>query len=97
MNRPGKQGQNEFRSAVTMTVIWVAGLTLVLIFTALFSGILLDKLLYSKPLFTITLMIASIPVTIFLTFRIVRTATRRISPGIKKENHEEEPHRGEGD
>jgi F0F1-type ATP synthase assembly protein I len=97
MNRPDKQGQDEFRSAVTMTVIWVAGLTLVVIFIALFSGILLDKLLHSKPLFTIILMIVSIPVTIFLTFRIVRSATRRISPGTKKDNPEEDPHSGEGD
>jgi F0F1-type ATP synthase assembly protein I len=97
MNGSRKQGQDEFRSAVTLTVIWVAGLTLIVIFLGLFSGILLDNLLHSKPLFTVIFMIASIPLTIFLTFRVVKTATRKIQPGIKKENPEEVPHSGEDD
>jgi len=95
MNGSKKQGQDEFRSAVTMTVVWVAGLTLVVIFVGLFAGILLDNLFHSKPLFTVLLMITSIPLTIFLTFRVVKAATRRIQPDMKKENPEEKPHRGE--
>ena len=95
MNGSRKQGQDEFRSAVTLTVVWVAGLTLVVIFIGLFAGILIDNLLDSKPLFTVALMITSIPVTIFLTFRVVKTATRRIHPETKKGNPEEGPHRGE--
>jgi F0F1-type ATP synthase assembly protein I len=92
-----KQGQDEFRSAVTVTVVWVAGLTLAVIFLGLFTGILLDKLFHSKPLFTAGLMIASIPITIFLTYRVVKTATRRIQPITKKEDLEEDPHLGEND
>jgi len=78
-----------------MTVVWVAGLTLVIIFAALFAGLWLDKILASKPLFTIIFVLVSIPVTLFLTFRIVKTATTRIQPAIEKEVTEEEPHRGE--
>jgi F0F1-type ATP synthase assembly protein I len=95
MDQSGNKQQDEFRTAVTMTVVWVAGLTLVVIFVALFAGILLDRLLNSKPLFTIILTIASIPVTIYATFRVVKAATSRIQPAAKKENLEEEPHRGE--
>ena len=95
MNQPGRKQQDEFRAAVTMTVVWVAGLTLLIIFVALFAGILLDKFLDSKPLFTIILTIASIPLTIFATFRVVKAASGRIQPAVKKENSEEEPHRGE--
>ena len=94
MNQPGNKQQDQFRTAVTMTVVWVAGLTLGIIFIALFAGMLLDKLLDSKPLFTIILTIASIPVTIYATFRIVKAATGRIQPTAKKENLEE-PQRGE--
>ena len=79
-----------------MTVVWVAGLTLIIIFVGLFAGILLDKLLNSKPLFTVVLTIASIPVTIYATFRVVKAATNRIQPAVKKANLEEESHRGEG-
>lgn len=95
MNEPDHKGQDEFRTAVTMTVVWVAGLTLVVIFLALFAGIALDNLLNSKPLFTILLMVASIPLTIYLTFRVVKKATSRIQPATKKGTPEEEPHRGE--
>jgi F0F1-type ATP synthase assembly protein I len=87
MNQPGNKQQDEFRTAVTMTVVWVAGLTLIIIFAALFAGILLDKLLNSKPLFTVVLTIASIPATIYATFRVVKSATNRIQPAVKKEDN----------
>ncbi len=78
-----------------MTVVWVAGLTLVTIFAALLAGLWLDKVLNSKPILTIAFILLSIPVTLILTFRIVRTATARIQPVAKKDIIEEEPHRGE--
>jgi F0F1-type ATP synthase assembly protein I len=86
MNPTGNKPQDEFRAAVTMTVVWVAGLTLIIIFVALFAGILLDRFLNSKPLFTIILTIASIPVTIFGTFRVVKAASNRIKTAEKKGN-----------
>jgi F0F1-type ATP synthase assembly protein I len=94
MNQSGKKQQDEFRAAVTMTVIWVAGLTLIIIFAALFTGILLDRFLNSKPLFTIVLTIASIPLTIYGTFRVVKAASSRIKPASIEGNPEEEPYRG---
>ncbi len=95
MNQPDRKQQDEFRVAVTITVVWVAGLTLIIIFVALFAGILLDRFLNSKPIFTIVLTLASIPLTIFATLRVVKAASSRIQPATKKENSEEEPHRGE--
>jgi F0F1-type ATP synthase assembly protein I len=96
MNQPGNKQKDEFRAAVMLTVVWVAGLTLIIIFIALFAGIWLDRLLKSKPLLTIVLTIISIPVTIFTTFLIVKTTSRRINPVKKKGISEEEPQRGEG-
>jgi F0F1-type ATP synthase assembly protein I len=97
MSEPDQHNQDQFRSAVTMTVIWVAGLTLAVIFLALFAGIFLDRLLHTKPLLTILLTIASIPLTIYLTFRVVKAATRRIQPVMKKETPKEESYRGNDD
>jgi len=94
MSQSNNKGQDEFRTAVTMTVVWVAGLTLVIIFAALFAGIWLDKILNSKPLYTIILVLVSIPVTLFLTFRVVKAATARIQPAVKKDITKEEPHLG---
>ncbi len=95
MNKPGNKQQDEFRAAVTMMVVWVASLTLIIIFVALFAGILLDRSINSKPLFTIVFTIASIPVTIYATFRVVKAASSRIKPAERKVNSEEEPHSGE--
>ena len=95
MNQPKGKGQDEFRTAVTMTVLWVAGLTLATIFAALLAGLWLDKILSSRPWFTITFILISIPVTLFLTVRVVRAATTRIQPDKKHEVTEEEPNRGD--
>jgi F0F1-type ATP synthase assembly protein I len=94
MSQSNGKGQDEFRAAVTMTIVWVAGLTLVIIFAALLAGLWLDKILNSKPIFTIILILVSIPVTLFLTLRVVKTTTARIQPATRKVVAEEELHRG---
>jgi F0F1-type ATP synthase assembly protein I len=95
MKQQGKKTTDEFRAAVTMTVVWVAGLTLIIIFFGLFAGIMLDKLFSAKPFFTIGLTLASIPLTLFATYRVVKAASSRIQPTGYKKKSEEEPHRGE--
>jgi F0F1-type ATP synthase assembly protein I len=95
MRQPNPKGQDEFKTAVTMTVVWVAGLTLVVIFGALLAGLWLDKILNSKPLLTIVFILVSIPVTLLLTFRVVRKATMRIQQVKNIVVNEEEPQRGE--
>jgi F0F1-type ATP synthase assembly protein I len=93
MNKPQDSNPNGFKSAVTITVIGVAVITFVVLFLALFAGMWLDKLLNSRPIFTIVLVIISIPVTILLMLRLVKVATSRIkSTQIK--SSEEESHRG---
>jgi ABC-type sugar transport system permease subunit len=79
VNDTGKNQKDEFRTTVTTTVVWVAGATLVIIFIALFAGIMLDKVFQSKPIFTIILTLASIPGTIITTIRIVNYATNKIN------------------
>ncbi len=67
-----------------LTLAAVAGqvgcLTLAIIFLALVGGLLLDKYLNTKPLFTLLLMIGSVPITIALMFWIVRAAISKIKP-----------------
>lgn len=95
MNQPKGKGQDEFRTAVTMTVLWVAGLTLVTIFAALLAGLWLDKVLNTKPWLTIAFILISIPVTLLLTLKVVRSAAAQIKPDKKNDVIEEEPHRGD--
>ncbi len=88
MSQPDDQGRDRFQYAMNLTLASVAGqvgcLTLVIIFLALFAGLWLDRFLETKPLFTIVFLIGSVPVTLFLMFRVVKAATDRIKPVQKK-------------
>ena len=86
--------------AINMTLAGVAGqvgcLTLLIVFVALFAGLGLDRLLNTRPLFTLILLIGSVPLTLYLMFRIVKAATDRIQPAAKADPAVEETHRGTG-
>ncbi len=82
MSEPEKQGKNNLQYAYNLTLASIAGqvgcLTLIIIFGALFAGLWLDGRMDSKPMFTILLLVGSVPVTLFLMFRVVKSATKRI-------------------
>ena len=98
-----QDGQNKDRGqyALNMTLAAVAGqvgcLTLAVIIITLFGGLWLDARLDTKPLFTILLLLGSIPVTIILMFWVVRKATSRIKPAVTSDNEaiQEDEERGE--
>ncbi len=98
MSEREKQDKNNLQYAYNLTLASIAGqvglLTLVIIFLALFAGLWLDGRMDSKPMFTIILLVASVPVTVFLMFRVVRSATSRIKPIEKQETPEEEQNSG---
>ena len=54
--------------------------TLLIVFLALFAGIGLDKLLGTKPLFTIILILGSAPLSLFLTFKLAMRAVKSAPP-----------------
>ena len=87
MNQPNNKGNNH-RNAFNLTIIGVFGqvgfLTLFIIVLALLGGLWLDRMFDSKPLFTIILMIASVPVSLVLMYKVVMWATSRIKPTEKK-------------
>ena len=68
--------------AVNLTLVAVAGqvgcLTLIIVLAALFGGLWLDRYFETRPVFTIGLMVASIPVTLVMMFWVVKTATSKI-------------------
>lgn len=85
-------GKDRQQYVTNLTLAAVAGqvgcLTLVIIFGALIAGLWLDREFATKPLFTIVLMIASMPVTLYVMFRVVRGATSRIRPVINNNKDE---------
>ena len=98
-----KDGQKNDRGqyALNMTLAAVAGqvgcLTLLVIIVTLFGGLWLDSWLGTKPLFTVLLLVGSIPVTIILMFWVVRKATAHIKPAgnVETNSIQEDEERGE--
>ncbi len=82
------QEKDRRQSAYNLTLAAVASqvgcLTLVIIIGALIAGLWLDRSFATKPLFTILLMLASMPLTLYVMLRVVQGATSRIKPVIKK-------------
>jgi len=80
--------KNRSHQSLNLTLAAVVGqvgcLTIVIILAALFGGLWLDRYFDTKPVFTIGLVIASIPVTIIATLWVVRWATNRLTKDISK-------------
>jgi MFS-type transporter involved in bile tolerance (Atg22 family) len=86
--------QDRARYAFNLTLAAVAGqvgcLTLVIVIAALFGGLWLDARFGTKPIFTVGLVIASVPVTLAGMIWIVRVTTSRISPSKKASSEQVE-------
>ncbi len=72
-----------WQSVFNMTVAAVAGqvgcLTVVVLGLMLLGGLWLDGHFGTRPLFTIVMLVFSVPVTLVLMFAVVRRATHRIA------------------
>lgn len=80
----GKNRKDFNQSVVLGAVVGQVGcLTLVFVLAALFGGLWLDNYLDTRPIFTVILMIASVPITLVAMFWIVRKATARLQTNNK--------------
>ena len=100
MSQPENQGKNRRQYAFNLTIIGIFGqvgfLTLFIILIALFGGLWLDKTFDTKPMFTVILMVVSVPVSLVLMYKVVTWATGRINPVQNEDNipaDEEDVHR----
>jgi formate hydrogenlyase subunit 4 len=88
------QDKQKALRSLNLTLAAVTGqvgcLTLIIIFAALFFGRWLDNQFDTSPLFTIGLMIGSVPVTLVLMFWVVRSVTARFAPTDKQNQQAQE-------
>lgn len=75
----------------------VACVNLIFIFVGLFVGIWLDKLLGTKPAFTLMLVLGSVPFSLVLTYYLVKREAKILSQPSKRDEslQREEKHSGE--
>jgi len=64
--------------AVAGVLVQVGCLTVIILLAALGGGLLLDTRFNTRPLFTLILVLGSVPVTVYLLFRIVLSGMKRM-------------------
>ena len=83
---------------INLTLAGVVGqvgcLTLVIVIGAVLGGLWLDAHFNTRPILTIVLLVASIPVSVIVMLMIVRKATSFIKAVPPKEGKSEEVHIG---
>ena len=82
-------------SRFNLTLAVVAGLvgflTVIIILVAFLAGRWLDSQFGNDALFTVILMVASVPVTLIAMFWVVRSVTARYAqPPVQNSDHQEE-------
>jgi hypothetical protein len=96
MNQKGTQKPDRKRSIINLTLAVVAGqvgfLTLIIVLAAILGGLWLDSYFHTRPVITLVLLIASIPLSVIVMLAVVRSAVARIraDSGKNKTSLEEE-------
>ena len=93
MSQSENRTNNRFNTILATVVGQVGCFTPVIILGALFAGLWLDRQFDTKPLFTIVFIVGSAPVSVFVLYRIVRSATDRLKIDKQVKNSEEDPDR----
>lgn len=62
----------------------VGCVTIVVVLVALGAGLWIDRIFDSRPVFTLLLMLGSVPVTIYLMIRIVLAGASRLQLGTDR-------------
>ena len=88
-----KPKQDNLQYALNMGLAGFAGtvgvVTLAIVVGALVLGIFLDAQLHTKPLFTILILLGSVPITIFVMFRLALGAIAKMKPARPEKKKEE--------
>jgi F0F1-type ATP synthase assembly protein I len=70
-------------------------LSLGVIIFALFGGMFLDRLLDTRPLFTVLLLVASFPASMYIIYRVALSAVAKIPPAAGTPSRAKEVHRSD--
>ena len=89
--QPEKTPPNERRTRIlNLTLASVAGqvgcVTLIIVLAAVFGGLWLDNFYQTKPIFTISLLVISIPISLAIMIFLVRFAISKIKTNTTKED-----------
>ena len=89
MSQPEQDRRNSMISTLLIVVIGQVGcLTLAVILASVFGGLWLDKTFGTKPVFTLALLLAGIPLSVFLMLYVSRKSLARLKEKYETEEKE---------
>ena len=80
--------QNLFRTLLIVVIGQVGCLTLAVVLASVFGGLWLDKIFGTKPVFTLVLLFAGIPLSVFLMLYVSRKSLARLKEKYEIEEKE---------
>lgn len=97
MNSPntgeGNKKQRTINVLIAVLVAQIGLVTLIIILAALFGGMWLDNRLETKTTYTIILLLASVPVSVFVMLLIARSTIKKIRADASRPKFAEEQNR----
>jgi F0F1-type ATP synthase assembly protein I len=86
------RNQVAYAVALASAVSQVGCVTVIVVVGALVAGLALDRWLDTRPLFTVLLLLGSMPVSIYLLVRIALSSAAQLQPpSSKAESPEDQP------
>ena len=86
MSQSEQKGKNILNTLLVVMVGQVGCLTLIIILASVFGGLWLDKTFGTKPIFTLVLLFAGIPVSVFVMLIVARKTLARLKDKAENES-----------
>jgi len=85
MAQSGQKGRSILNSLLIVMIGQVGCLTLVIILASVFGGLWLDKTFGTKPVFTLVLLFAGVPVSVLVMLVVARRTLARLKDKADKD------------
>lgn len=85
MTQSGQKGRSILNTLLIVMIGQVGCLTLVIILASVFGGLWLDKTFDTKPVFTLALLFAGIPVSVLVMLSVARRTLTRLKEKAESE------------
>jgi F0F1-type ATP synthase assembly protein I len=86
MAQSEQKGRGILNTLLVVLIGQVGCLTLVIILASVFGGLWLDKTFGTKPIFTLVLLFAGIPVSVFVMLTVARKTLARLKDKADSES-----------
>ena len=85
MTQSGQKGRSILNSVLIVMIGQVGCLTLLIILASVFGGLWLDKTFGTKPIFTLALLLAGVPISVILMLVLARRTLVRLKEQAEKD------------